>query len=89
MAVFDVRQIQLTWKPSVLTFLLVQSWQKQLTGFSLNATYTPLLFTRVGVCNRVDNTHPDTLAQTFYLRPVTLGFGCLELVAMVSSHTSC
>ena len=33
-------------------------------------------------CNRVDNTHPDTLAQTFYLRPVTLGFGCLELVAI-------
>ena len=24
-----------------------------------------------GQCNRVDNTHPDTLAQTFYLRPVT------------------
>ena len=22
-------------------------------------------------CNRVDNTHPDTLALTFYLRPVT------------------
>ena len=25
-----------------------------------------------GECNRVDNTHPDTLAQTFYLRPVAV-----------------
>ena len=30
----------------------------------------------------MENTHPDTLAQAFYLRPVTLGFGCLELVAV-------
>ena len=28
------------------------------------------------MCNRVDNTHPDTLAQTFYLRPVTVCFVC-------------
>ena len=25
-------------------------------------------------CNKVDNTHPDTLAQTFYLRLVTVGW---------------
>ena len=27
-----------------------------------------------GDCNRVNNTHPDTLAQTFYLRPVATPF---------------
>ena len=25
-----------------------------------------------GECNRVDNTHPDTLARPFHLRPVTV-----------------
>ena len=26
-------------------------------------------------CNRVDNMHPDTLAQTFYLRSETKCYG--------------
>jgi hypothetical protein len=33
-------------------------------------------------CNRVDNEHPETLARPFHLRPVTIGFGCRELVAI-------
>jgi len=38
--------------------------------------------TIVIACNRVDNTHLDTLVRPFHLRPVTYGFGCRELVAI-------
>ena len=31
-----------------------------------------------GGCNRVDNMHPDTLAQTFYLRPITMDCSPLQ-----------
>ncbi len=27
---------------------------------------------QTSLCNRVDNTHPDTLARPFHLRPVTV-----------------
>ena len=38
----------------------------------------------VNICNRVDNTHPDTLAQTFYLRPVTIYK--MLLLSLQTSH---
>ena len=31
--------------------------------------------------------HCDTLAQSFCLCPIDLGFGCLELVALVAHRT--
>ena len=47
------------------------AWQRH----AVHQRLADLLWRRACLCNRVDSTHPDTLAQTFYLRPVTLGFG--------------